>query len=91
MHIFFLALMGEKTAVLFSHDDDIWWPAGICIWIIIIVCIWADPPTFLFIFFPVLRLNVWGFKEFKRVDYEAFGLTLSAEMTEKSIKWGRKE
>lgn len=45
------------------------------------------PQFYFFKFFcPVLRLNVLGFKEFKRVDYEAFGLTLSAEMTEKSIK-----
>lgn len=39
MHIFFLALMGDKTAVLFAHGDEIWWLAGIRVWIIIIMII----------------------------------------------------
>lgn len=54
MHIFFLALMGDKTAVLFAHGDEIWWLAGIRVWIIIIMIIivivivdgWVDLPAF---------------------------------------------
>lgn len=37
MHIFFLALMGDKTAFLFAHGDEIWWLAGIHVWFIIIM------------------------------------------------------